>query len=81
LLKQKDGQPLSVAQQTISFFALNDGMFKNFEVKEVGNIEKELHTFVQSNNKELFNTINTGKWSDEISANLKKEITNFLESR
>jgi F-type H+/Na+-transporting ATPase subunit alpha len=81
LLKQKDGQPLSVAEQTVSFFALNDGFFKNFEVKEVLGLEKDLHKFVSTNNKELFDTINRGKWSDEISASLKSELANFLNSR
>jgi F-type H+/Na+-transporting ATPase subunit alpha len=81
LLKQKEGAPLSVAQQTISFFALNDGMFRNFEVKEVSGLEKDLHAYVASSNTELYSTINSGKWSDDIAVSLKAEIVNFLKSR
>jgi F-type H+/Na+-transporting ATPase subunit alpha len=81
LLKQKDGQPLSVAEQTISFFALNEGMFKDFEVKEVSTLEKDLHNYIESSNADLFNTINSGKWSDDIVSSMKTEIANFLKSR
>jgi F-type H+/Na+-transporting ATPase subunit alpha len=81
LLKQKEGHPLSVAQQTISFFALNDGMFKNFDVKEVPGLEKDVHAYVASTNADLYATMNAGKWSDDIAASLKFEIANFLKSR
>ena len=81
LLKQKDGQPLTVGEQTISFFALNDGFFKDVKTNDVGQMEKDLQDYVKSSNAELYNTVNSGKWSDDIAASLKSELANFKASR
>jgi F-type H+-transporting ATPase subunit alpha len=81
LLKQKEGQPLSVGEQTISFFALNDGFFSDVKIAEVGALEKALQDYVKASNAELYKTINGGKWSDDIAATLKTELANFKASR
>jgi F-type H+-transporting ATPase subunit alpha len=81
LLKQKDGQPLTVGEQTISFFALNDGFFKDVKINDVSALEKELQEYVKTSNAELYNTINSGKWSDDLAASLKSELANFKASR
>jgi F-type H+-transporting ATPase subunit alpha len=81
LLKQKNGETLSVAEQTISYFALNEKFFKNVDMKKVAETEKELHKYISTNASELFNTINSGKWSDEIAGNLKIQIGNFAEMK
>jgi F-type H+-transporting ATPase subunit alpha len=77
LLKQKNGEPLSVAAQTISFFAYNEGAFQKVEVKNVTETENKLHKFFESNYKDLFETINTGKWSDEIITSSKEALQEF----
>ena len=79
LLKQKNGEPLDVALQTISFFALNEGFFKNIEVKNVQETEKSLHTFFASSYRELFAKVNTGKWSDEIVIEMKEVLKAFAK--
>lgn len=81
LLKQKDGQPLTVGEQTISFFALNDGFFKDIKISDVSSVEKELQEYVKASNAELYNTINSGKWSDDLASSLKSELANFKASR
>jgi F-type H+-transporting ATPase subunit alpha len=81
LLKQKDGQPLKVGEQTISFFALNDGFFKDVKINDVSAVEKDLQEYVKTSNAELYNTINSGKWSDDLAASLKSELANFKASR
>jgi len=81
LLKQKNGETLSVAEQTISYFALNEKFFKNVDMKKVAETEKELHKYISTNASELFSTINGGKWSDEIAGNLKTQISNFAEMK
>lgn len=81
LLKQKDGQPLTVGEQTISFFALNDGFFKDVKINDVSAVEKDLQEYVKTSNAELYNTINSGKWSDDLAAALKSELANFKASR
>lgn len=81
LLKQKDGMPLTVGEQTISFFALNDGFFKDVQINEVSKLEKELQDYVKTSNPELYSTINGGKWSDELANSLKTELANFKASK
>jgi F-type H+-transporting ATPase subunit alpha len=81
LLKQKDGQPLTVGEQTISFFALNDGFFKDVKINDVSTVEKDLQEYVKTSNAELYNTINSGNWSDDLAASLKSELANFKASK
>lgn len=77
LLKQGNGQPLSVASQVISFFALNEDLFKNVKVEDVKNVEDKLHKFLSLEGKKLSEDINQGKWSDETVANAKTLLKEF----
>jgi F-type H+-transporting ATPase subunit alpha len=79
LLKQNNGEPLSVALQTLSFFALNEGLFKNVEVKNVKETENKLHKFFEMNYKELGEALNAGKWKDDEIAQMKEVLKNFAE--
>ncbi len=79
LLKQGNGEPLSVALQVISFFSLNEGLFKNVEVKNVKVTEEKLHKYFDANYKELANELNNGKWNDEIIAKMKEVLKSFTE--
>ena len=80
LLKQNNGEPLSVALQTLSFFSLNEGLYKNVEVKNVKMTEEKLHKYFEANYKELADELNTGKWNDEIIGKMKEVLKNFAES-
>lgn len=79
LLKQNNGEPLSVALQTLSFFALNEGLFKNVEVKNVKETENKLHKYFEQNYKELGEALNAGKWKDDEIAQMKDVLKNFAE--
>lgn len=79
LLKQANGEPLSVALQAISFFALNEGLFKNVEVKNVKDTENKLHKYFEANQAELGKELNSGKWNDEIIAQMKNVLKDFAE--
>ena len=79
LLKQNNGEPLSVALQTLSFFALNEGLFKNVEVKNVKDTENKLHKYFEQNYKALGEVLNAGKWKDEEIAQMKDVLKNFAE--
>lgn len=81
LLKQKNGETLSVAEQAISFFALNENLFKNVDLKNVDSTEKSLHEFVKTNSSELFETINNGKWSDDVANSLREQIKTFAQMK
>ena len=80
LLKQNNGEPLSVALQTLSFFTLNEGLFKNVEVKNVKETENKLHKYFEQNYKELGEALNAGKWKDDEIAQMKEVLKNFAES-
>jgi F-type H+-transporting ATPase subunit alpha len=77
LLKQRDGEPLSVALQTLSFFALNEGFFAKYAVKDVKKTEEELHSFFLNGYRELSDEVNAGKWNDEIITKMKEVLSNF----
>jgi F-type H+-transporting ATPase subunit alpha len=79
LLKQNNGEPLSVALQTLSFFALNEGLFKNVEVKNVKDTENKLHKFFELNHKPLAEALNAGKWKDEEITQMKDVLKTFSE--
>ena len=79
LLKQGNGEPLSVALQVLSFFALNENMFKNVDVKDVKMTESKLHKYFEANQKELNEELNAGKWNDEIIAKMKTVLKDFRE--
>lgn len=79
LLKQNNGEPLSVALQVLSFFSLNEGMYKNVEVKNVKETENKLHKYFDTNQKELANELNAGKWNDEIIGKMKNILKEFAE--
>lgn len=79
LLKQNNGEPLSVALQVLSFFALNEGFFKNVEVKNVKDVENKLHKYFDVNYKDLAKNLDAGKWKDEEIAQMKEVLKNFAE--
>ncbi len=79
LLKQANGEPLSVALQTLSFFSLNEGMYKNVEVKNVRETEAKLHKYFEANYKDLVDELNAGKWNDEIIGKMKEVLKSFAE--
>lgn len=80
LLKQKNGEPLSVASQVLSFFALNENFFRNVEVKNVKEVEEKMHKYFEVNQKELTAEINAGKWNDEIIGKMKMLLKDFAEA-
>lgn len=73
MLKQKNGEPLSVADQVISIYAVNKGYADHLKLEDVGRFEKEIHLAL-SQNEDIKNSINSGNWSDEIESNLKRII-------
>jgi F-type H+/Na+-transporting ATPase subunit alpha len=81
LLKQRNGETLSVGEQTISYFALNEKFFNDVDIKNVQTTEKELHQYVKTNSEETFTQINNGKWSDDLANSLKETIKAFAQMK
>ncbi len=81
LMKQKQYHPLSVAEQAVSLFAVNEGFLDDVELKKIGDFEAALHAYMKSEHKELMDRINaTGDYNDEIAAALREAVETFKKS-
>ncbi len=81
LLKQLQYSPLSVAQMAVSLFAVNEGFVDKVEIDKIGDFERALHAHMESEHSELMKKINeTGDLNDEISAELKKGVGDFVST-
>jgi len=81
LLKQLQYSPMSVAQMAVSLFAVNEGFIDKVEISKVGAFEKALHAHMDSAHSELMKRINeTGDLNDEITAELKKGVGDFVST-
>jgi F-type H+-transporting ATPase subunit alpha len=81
LMKQKQYQPLSVAEMAVSLFAANEGFLDDVEVNKVGDFEAALLANMHSNQADLMATINeTGNFNDDIAAQMKTAIESFKKT-
>jgi len=78
LMKQKQYSPLSIAEQSLSLFAANEGYLDDVALDSVVNFEQNLHAHAHSNNQGLLDKINgSGDYNDEIAGELKALVENF----
>ncbi len=78
LMKQKQYQPMSVAQQAVSLFAVNQGYLDDIEVKAVSNFEMALQSYMKTEHADLMQRIDeTGDYTDEIEAQLRAALEKF----
>jgi F-type H+-transporting ATPase subunit alpha len=81
LMKQKQYQPLSVAEMAVSLFAANEGFLDDVDVNKVGAFEAALLANMHSNQADLMATINeTGNFNDDIAAQMKTAIESFKKT-
>ena len=81
LMKQKQYSPLSVAEQAVSLFAVNNGFIDDIDLKKVGSFEAALHSFMKSDHKALMDKINaTGDFGDDIANGLRSAIETFKKT-
>jgi F-type H+-transporting ATPase subunit alpha len=81
LMKQKQYSPLTVAEQSVSLFAVNSGFIDDVELKKVGAFEAALHSYMKSEHKALMDKINaTGDYSDDIANALRGAIETFKKT-
>ena len=77
LMKQKQYQPLSIAEMALSLFAVNEGYIDDVDVEKVVDFEAALHDYARSDHAALLEKVNaSGKYDDEI----KSELTSVLDS-
>ena len=78
LMKQKQYQPMSIAGQALSIYAVNEGYLDDVPVARIGAFEDGLHAHFANTSGELMEKINaTGNWNDEFEAAFKQGIEEF----
>jgi len=81
LMKQKQYQPLSIADMGFSLFAANQGFLDDVDVKKVGDFESALIAFVKSNYADLVKKLNdTADFNDDIAGKMREAIQKFKSS-
>ena len=78
LMKQKQYAPMSIADQALSIYAVNEGFLDDVPVNKLLSFEAGLHAHFANTAGELTAKINsTGAWNDDIEAAFKKGIADF----
>jgi F-type H+-transporting ATPase subunit alpha len=81
LMKQKQYQPLSVAEMALSLFAVNEGYVDDVPVNKVVAFEEALHAFARANHKAQLDAINAKpEYNDLAVADMKKIIEAFKKT-
>jgi F-type H+-transporting ATPase subunit alpha len=82
LLKQKQYEPMSVAQQSLVLFAAERGYLTDVEVEKVVSFEAALVAYADCEYAELLEHINqTGNFNDEIEGKLKSILDTFKNAQ
>jgi F-type H+-transporting ATPase subunit alpha len=81
LMKQKQYQPLSVAEMALTLFAVNEGFIDEVPVNKIVAFEEGLHAFARGNYKAVLDAINAKpEYSDANVAEMKKVIEAFKKT-
>ncbi len=81
LMKQKQYQPLSVAEQAVSLFAASQGFLDDVELSKIVDFEHALHSYMKSSHGALLDLINqSGDYNDDIAKKLRGAIEGFKKS-
>ncbi|MGM0481019.1 MAG: F0F1 ATP synthase subunit alpha [Pseudomonadota bacterium] len=82
LMKQKQYQPMSVAQMAVSIYAVEKGFLKDVEIDKIMDFEESLQSFMASEYSELMAEIDkTGNYNDDIDAQLKAALEKFKQTQ
>ena len=78
LMKQHQYAPMSIAEQALSIFAVNEGFLDDVAIDKIGAFEAGLHSHFANTNSELLKTVNaSGDWDDDIAAAYRKGVEEF----
>jgi F-type H+-transporting ATPase subunit alpha len=78
LMKQKQYSPLSVADMSISLFAVDQGFLDDIELAKIGDFEAALLTYMGQEQGELMARINAdGDYGDETAEAFQKAVEDF----
>ncbi|RXR02052.1 F0F1 ATP synthase subunit alpha [Pseudoxanthomonas composti] len=81
LMKQKQYAPMSIAQQALTIYAVNEGYLDDVPVNKLLAVEEGLHAHFANTQGELIGKINaSGDWNGDIEAAFKKGIAEFKQT-
>lgn len=81
IMKQKQYSPLSLGEMAVSMYAIDRGFLDVVPIKNITEVERELHAYCNAHHAALMARINeTGDFNDEIDAELKTAIENCLKT-
>ena len=78
VLKQDQYAPLSLENEVVILFAVNEGLMEDVQIENVGAFQEQLLRYVAGSHPDILNAIaETKDLSDDLSANLTKAINDF----
>lgn len=82
IFKQKQFNPMSVAETALSLFVVERGFLDDVELNKVTSFEHELQAYMKEHHQNLMTKINeTCDYNDEIVSGLSKAIEKFKETQ
>lgn len=80
LLKQPQYSPVAMEKQVVALYAVNNGYMDDVEVERVGEFEKALYEYMETQGKEVLSDIATKKeLTEEVEAKLKASLEKFKQ--
>lgn len=79
LLKQGQYQPISMAHQVVSIYALNNRLIDTIAIDDIATWEKGLYAFLSASKSSLLEDITNG-WSDDIQKGIVDAVTQYNET-
>ncbi len=82
LMKQMQYAPMNIAETAIALYCAEEGYLKDIELDKVGDFERALLSYMNSEHADLMATINsTGNYDDEIKGGFKAAVEKFKSSQ
>lgn len=80
ILKQREGDPMTVEKQTAIIYAGTKGLLRKVPVNRVKEFEKEYLNYLDAKHKNVLNDLKAGKFNDEITDILTR-VANELSDK
>ena len=81
LMKQKQYQPMSVAEQAAVIYASNEGFLADVPVDKIGSFEESYLRYMHDEQADLMKEINdTANYNDDIAGRLKSSVETFKQN-
>jgi len=82
IMKQKQYEPLTIAEMAISLFAVDQGLMDDIDLKKVVAFERELLAYFKSNYTEFFNQLNEKpEYNEDVAQKFRDIITAFKQTQ